>query len=51
MGCACGDKSSKFTYVYTSATGTQQVYNTQIEAEAAKIRAGGGGSVRAVPKP
>ncbi|HEY5989890.1 MAG TPA: hypothetical protein VIV12_26430 [Streptosporangiaceae bacterium] len=47
--CACNGSSStakKTTYVYTDAKGTSKVYKTEIEAQAARIRAGGAGSVR-----
>jgi hypothetical protein len=43
MGCNCGSKSSLAkTYVYTSPTGQVQKFKTEIEAQAAKIRNGGG---------
>lgn len=43
MGCNCGNgQSAKVTYVYTSPSGQVTKYNTKIEAEAAKIRNGGG---------
>lgn len=51
MGCSCRGSSTKnYIYVYTSATGVQTSYRTEIEAKAAQVRAGGAGSVRAVPK-
>lgn len=50
MGCNCGNKNSTQSWVYTDVNGVQRSYNTQIEAEAAKVRAGGTGSVRSVPK-
>ncbi len=50
MACGCGGtKNAKMHYQWTSPTGTTKTYTTQVEAEAAKIR-GGGGSVRAVAR-
>lgn len=42
MGCNCGKKAGSLVYVYTSPAGNTQTYNSEIEAKAAKIRAGGG---------
>lgn len=43
MPCNCGKKrTAKQQYVYTSPTGQTTTYNTEVEAKAAKIRAGGG---------
>lgn len=42
MGCNCGAKNTNLRYLYTSPTGQQVVYKTEIEARAAKIRNGGG---------
>ena len=43
MGCGCGKKAmSGQQFVYTSPKGVQTVYNTEVQAEAAKIRNGGG---------
>lgn len=43
MGCNCGSSSAaQVSYVYTSPTGQVTTYKTKIEAEAAKIRNGGG---------
>lgn len=50
MGCNCGNKNAKVDWVYTNTNGVQKSYTTEIEANAAKIRAGGTGSVRSVPK-
>lgn len=48
MGCNCTKKNSEMKHVYTSPTGQTTVYRTEIEARAAKIRAGGG-TVQSVP--
>lgn len=52
MPCNCGGgTTAKNVYVYTDGTsGRQTTYNTEIEARAAQIRAGGGGSIRTVAK-
>lgn len=51
MACGCGQsRTAKFSYIYTDATGQQRSFNTDIEARAAQVRAGGGGSIRQVPK-
>jgi hypothetical protein len=51
MGCNCGGATAKkFKYVYTTAQGRQQTYDTEIEAKAAQIRAGGTGSIRTEAK-
>lgn len=51
MGCNCGGgTTAKNTYIYTDPNGQQHTYNTEIEARAAQIRAGGGGSIRVVTK-
>jgi hypothetical protein len=42
MGCNCGSKSKKNTYVYTSPQGQTKTYNTEVEARAAVIRNQGG---------
>lgn len=47
MGCNCGSKNKAMKYEFTAPDGTKRVYNSEIEAQAAKIRAKGG-SVRAV---
>jgi hypothetical protein len=49
MACGCGGaQNSKVAYVFTDATGKQRQFRTDIEARAAQIRAGGGGSIREV---
>lgn len=53
MPCNCGGavKAPAFKYIYTDGTtGRQHTYNTEIEAKAAQIRAGGGGNIRSEPK-
>lgn len=48
MGCNCGGKSQKQTWVFTSRDGTvTQEYPSQVQAQARVIREGGG---RIVPK-
>lgn len=49
MGCNCGKKKGSVTYTHTSPTGVTKTYNTEVEAKAAKIRAGGG-EVKAVSR-
>lgn len=41
MGCGCGN-SATTVWVYTDPTGKTIEYSKQIEAQVAKIRAGGG---------
>lgn len=50
--CGCsGDKNKPVDYVFTNTTtGTSQTYRTEVEARAAKIRAGGQGTVTTVAK-
>ena len=47
MGCNCGKKGSATSWVYVAPDGTTKTYRTEVEAKAAKIRAGGTGEVRA----
>lgn len=42
MACACGKGNVKQTWVYTAKDGTTKEYNSEIQARAAVIRAGGG---------
>lgn len=49
MGCNCGKNKQKFKYVYTDHQGKQTSYDSSVQAEAAKIRNGGKGSIRTVP--
>lgn len=50
MGCNCGGTAKKFKYIFTNDQGRQFTYDSEIEAKAAQIRAGGVGSIRAEPK-
>jgi hypothetical protein len=51
MGCNCaGSKTISLKYIYTDSNGRQYTYSTDIEARAAQVRAGGGGSIRTEPK-
>lgn len=49
MGCGCGKKNASVKYVFVDTNGTQRSYRTEIEARAAQIRAGGGGSIKTAP--
>ena len=42
MGCNCNKGASTLQYVYTSPSGDRTVYRTEVEAQAARIRNGGG---------
>lgn len=46
MPCACGDKNQNVNYIYTNPRGEQTSYKTDVQARAAQLRAGGGGSIR-----
>lgn len=46
--CGCGGNTGNVTWIFTNTKGVQTTYNTEVEAKAAKIRAGGDGSIRAV---
>lgn len=51
MPCNCGGGANAAKkYIYTTPQGRQVTYNTDIEARAAQIRAGGGGSIRVETK-
>lgn len=45
MACNCTKKNKNEVYIYTDTKGHQQVYTSEVQAKAAKIR-GGGGSIR-----
>jgi len=46
MGCNCGKNTQpKPQWVYKAPSGAESNYNSQVEANAAKIRNGGKGSV------
>jgi hypothetical protein len=43
MGCGCGKKNTGGQqFVYTSPSGVQTVYSTEVQAQAAVIRNSGG---------
>lgn len=46
MPCNCGKKKNGSKYTYVTASGVTTIYATEVEARAAQIRAGGGGTVR-----
>lgn len=47
MACGCqGSKSTSNGYVYVDAQGRQTTYRTEVEAKAAKVRAGHAGDVK-----
>jgi hypothetical protein len=49
MGCGCGKTSTPAqAFVYTSPQGKQTTYTSQVQAQAAVIR-NGGGEWKAVP--
>lgn len=49
MGCNCGQQKKATTrWEFTSPSGTVRIYNSEIEAQAAKIRQNGG-TIKAVP--
>lgn len=55
MACGCSKGSistpgSGSVYIYTSPTGQQSSWPTKYEAEYAKLRSGGGGSIRVEAK-
>lgn len=48
MPCGCQSaRDEKKNYIYVSEKGTQHTFRTEIEAMAAKVRAGGGGKIEA----
>ena len=42
MGCNCGKGTAAMEHVYTAPDGKQTVYTSEVQAQAAKIRNGGG---------
>jgi hypothetical protein len=51
VACNCGGASAIKEYIFVDPkSGRQYSYRTEIEAQAAQVRAGGGGSIRAVPR-
>lgn len=45
MPCGCLKNKAKKTFVYVAEDQTETPYPTEIEAKAAKVRAGGAGAV------
>lgn len=45
MGCNCSKKASATQFIYVAPSGKKTVHKTEIEAKAAQVRAGGGGSI------
>lgn len=50
MPCNCGKNKATTKYEFTAADGTKIIYPTETQARAAKIRAGGKGTYKAVSK-
>lgn len=43
MGCGCGKTNTpKYDYVFTGPDGRTKTYTSEIQAQAAQVRAGGG---------
>lgn len=42
MGCNCGKKGGATSWVLTDPSGNTQTYASEVQANAARIRAGGG---------
>lgn len=42
MACNCGKKNGGTNYLYVAPDGQQQVYTTEVQAQVAKIKNGGG---------
>jgi hypothetical protein len=48
--CNCGKvKQAQYTWVFVAPDGTRKTYTSEVQAQAAKIRAGGG-TYQAVPR-
>lgn len=47
MPCGCTKARKGSQWTYTAPSGVKQTYGTEVEAKAAQIRAGGGGTVSA----
>jgi hypothetical protein len=47
MPCNCGKKAAT-KFVYVAPNGQSQTFDTEVQAKAAKIRAGGAGEVKPV---
>lgn len=46
MACGCTKKNGVRKFAYVDKDGKETEFSTEIEARAAKIRAGGGGEVK-----
>jgi hypothetical protein len=46
MGCNCSKRATATKFVYVSADGKRTVHKSEIEAKAAQVRAGGGGTIK-----
>lgn len=42
MGCNCGKKANEQQFVFTDQNGKTKTFTSEVQAQAAKIRAGGG---------
>lgn len=42
MTCNCGSKNKTKAYTFTAPDGSSKTFGTEVEANAARIRAGGG---------
>lgn len=45
-GCQGNQNQAKKQWVYVDAKGQQRTFRTEIEARAAQVRAGGGGTIK-----
>ena len=51
MGCACGNKpSSQYDVEVTFRDQTKKVFSSRVEARIAIAGAGGGGTMKSIPK-
>jgi hypothetical protein len=50
MPCNCGKKRGSVTYEYVAPDGRTTTYSTEVQAKAAKVRAGNTGEVRVVSR-
>lgn len=49
MGCGCGKANGGVQYLFIAPDGKQKVYTSEVQAQVAKIK-NGGGTITAVPK-
>lgn len=49
MPCNCGKKNGGTNYLFVAPDGQQQVYTSEVQAQVAKIK-NGGGTITPVPK-